>query len=1007
MAHSEWERYKLEEEEEEGGEKPDSKDRMKQKEKKGRIGEDNSVRKLDLYLDKALSRVTGTYEKSTDKIGDLSPKVKSRMIKVASTSSDKIKKMEEKSDEYTSKFFRRKFSDSILDKTVKYPKIIIIIVLILTAAISYFGIAPKEMGGADFRSKIHGEFEVYLPQEHETKLILDEINEDFSTNLIIVLIQTNNSKDVDDPGFGYGNVLDRAVLMDMDRLERNVDFDMEDSGEEDGVKFVFSISTVIKVANSTPPRFWDAVQEELEIDFDFVDARGEYSIPDQAMIDRLMSQMPEDSLKSIIRDTNDDGIYDTAAIVIGITNEVDQEEIVAKMNYYADTASSSEMTVTGPIPMTLRITGRTYEEFLKVLPAAVILVGAVLVLFHRNFKILLITGLPVMCSLGVTYGFLGLAVPILTPQVVLIAPILIALGVAYGLYIANRYADEKDIKDPEERIKKAVKTTGRAVFLSAATTAIGFSSLIFMELIPLKVIGIGLSTGIMVCYVITILTVPSLIMALRYEKKIELKAKEKIGNIPVRNRKKIIAVGLSVTIISFGMLGAGMVTANMDFIKMAPQDEEVIKKMHLYSDIFGGGQPGMILIKGSPESGDSDIENKDSMRDYDVLLQIEALELEINGDEDNPYDEGIENANAMGIVDIMKMIKVPPLNISESLPPFVPDEIADLVQNLEERLTNVSFWDALELVSDDEIRFLGKSPQQMMINIFYNSLTMELRSVFVSSDYSRSILIIEMPALDVIETERAVNEINQATEDLGAGKSTTHLTGFAAVIVAVNQMLVFNSVASTILALVFVFIILAFIFRSIKYSALTLIPVSLVVAWQPALLVMIGGLGKWINPADPFFTGDLNLFTAIIGSIIVGIGIDFGVHMTERIRERGETVESVKHGVATSGMSFVEATATTMAGLSAVFLILIPAIQEFIILVMLLLLCSVLGAIFILPAIYTIIFRMRAAKLAASGQSSEEGGMDQFEPGSESTSMSSERSEEAVESDSDIYGTEA
>jgi predicted RND superfamily exporter protein len=360
----------------------------------------------------------------------------------------------------------------------------------------------------------------------------------------------------------------------------------------------------------------------------------------------------------------------------------------------------------------------------------------------------------------------------------------------------------------------------------------------------------------------------------------------------------------------------------------------------------------MILLDGSPEKGNSVYDNIGSMRDYTVLLRIDSLETEINGNPDDADDEGIENAYALGIVDIMKMLRLPAVEFSDTYDNALLDILEDSINNY----ANISFWEILPLLPDDQ--------QQRLINIFYGSLTIELRSLFVAEDYGSSILIVMMPALDVITTENAVNDINAITDDYNSMPSASHLTGFAAILVAINNMLVTSSVTSTVLALVLVFIILAFIFRSLKYSALTLIPVTLVVIWQPAILVGIGGLGSFLNPADPVFTGDLNLFSAIIGSIIVGIGIDFGVHMTERIKERGETVESVKHSVETSGMSFVEATATTLAGLSAVFLILIPAIQEFIILVMLLLVCSVLGAILILPAIYTLIFRHKAAKAA-------------------------------------------
>lgn len=136
----------------------------------------------------------------------------------------------------------------------------------------------------------------------------------------------------------------------------------------------------------------------------------------------------------------------------------------------------------------------------------------------------------------------------------------------------------------------------------------------------------------------------------------------------------------------------------------------------------------------------------------------------------------------------------------------------------------------------------------------------------------------------------------------------------------------------------------------------------MVVILQPVTLIGIGGLGGLINPEDPFFTGELNLFTAVIGSIIVGIGIDFGIHMTERIRERGLNIDGIRYGVSTSGMAFVEATVTMVAGLSAVFLVNIPAIQEFILLIMILLIYSVIGALFILPAIYTVIVRAREAR---------------------------------------------
>lgn len=114
----------------------------------------------------------------------------------------------------------------------------------------------------------------------------------------------------------------------------------------------------------------------------------------------------------------------------------------------------------------------------------------------------------------------------------------------------------------------------------------------------------------------------------------------------------------------------------------------------------------------------------------------------------------------------------------------------------------------------------------------------------------------------------------------------------------------------------------------------------------------------------PYFSGSLNLFTGTIGSIITGIGIDFGIHITQRVREKGGGREAVRWAVSTSGLSFVESTATMICGLIPMMLIPIPIIKEFVILVTVLLIFSAAGAILVLPAIYTLYFDWEAKRKA-------------------------------------------
>jgi len=191
-------------------------------------------------------------------------------------------------------------------------------------------------------------------------------------------------------------------------------------------------------------------------------------------------------------------------------------------------------------------------------------------------------------------------------------------------------------------------------------------------------------------------------------------------------------------------------------------------------------------------------------------------------------------------------------------------------------------------------------------------------------------------------------------------------------IVVINEMLMQLAMMSTILALAFVLGVLWLIFRSVRLAIFTLIPVILVVIWQYSVLfsLFVTGVGisffrgvedPW---ALPYFSGSLNLFTATIGSIITGIGIDFGIHITQRVREKGMGREAVKYAVSTSGLSFVESTTTMICGLVPMMLIPIPIIKEFVVLVTVLLIFSAAGAILVLPAIYTLYFDMEARKKA-------------------------------------------
>jgi predicted RND superfamily exporter protein len=98
----------------------------------------------------------------------------------------------------------------------------------------------------------------------------------------------------------------------------------------------------------------------------------------------------------------------------------------------------------------------------------------------------------------------------------------------------------------------------------------------------------------------------------------------------------------------------------------------------------------------------------------------------------------------------------------------------------------------------------------------------------------------------------------------------------------------------------------------------------------------------------------LSLVTVMIGSILVGVGVDFSIHIANRVRDLGGSLEAIQEACASTGMSLFEATVVTSAGLMTAYLIPIPALKPFVTVIIILLTFAAISALLLLPAIYAL-----------------------------------------------------
>ena len=896
----------------------------------------------------------------------------------------------------------------------KFPIPTVLVFLLLTAYfVSQSGFLDNTRFDDDLNNpalNVNGDLEVYLPDGSQVAELIGKVEEDWSTNVMVVYIESTKGN----------NITNQRILQEISYVERLLNPQLSD--DSDDVIYILSLSTVLKEVNSSAPRIREAVvtevgelgcsndpedncpsrefAKELNEAFALTDEQfgGSYEIPSQTTIDLVIGEMytdegqPSAGMNKLARDIEGgedggpDGVLDRAIMAIAVTEDRPAKEIIADTQDILDAISKLEracefedngepdesegmctwddlglsMVLTGPVPITNAVTEFSFKLFWDIFPNAVVLVAIGLFIFHsdllqagitgmrplQGFKGVVIAGLPTLCAVFWTLGLIGATNYEVTMTVIIVGPILLALGVSYGLHITNRYAEEEGSKD--EKMRASLTSTGRAVFLSAVTTVIGFISLVFTPMAPIQTVGIALSAGIVIVYFLTMFMVPNLtlILDLKKPKHPPLKAFDVLVDVPVKRNRGVLAV-FALMILLSATVGQANVEENIDLLGMAPETESPVVKMKQYSSEFEAGQVGMILVNANV-SGDFNDAEQSNDDPVEILQKIDNLEGKLNT---------VENTTAVSVVFLMKssgvQVTVSGQDVNELLQ-LVPcagnqqcedvKTTADVLLNQSQSL-DASFWD---LLNDPDAFGLPASQQSQifLLDVFYASLTKETREIFVSEDFSRSLIYVDMPFIPVADTAKSVDMVNEMAGTFQGryGETAEDLTGVAATAIEVNELIVGSQWTSLGFAIILTLITLAVVFRDIRYSIWTTSPVIATVALQ--WLVM------WQMDVP------LSLVTVMIGSILVGVGVDFSIHIANRIRELGGGIEAIRTAAVGTGMSLFEAAVVTSLGMYTAYDIPIPEITPFITVILILLWVAAASALVLLPAIFVTLEKM-------------------------------------------------
>ncbi len=209
-----------------------------------------------------------------------------------------------------------------------------------------------------------------------------------------------------------------------------------------------------------------------------------------------------------------------------------------------------------------------------------------------------------------------------------------------------------------------------------------------------------------------------------------------------------------------------------------------------------------------------------------------------------------------------------------------------------------------------------------------------------SSDYlKKGVILVYVNVKTDEDAKKITNEVREILQ-----KNTTldySVGGGPALIADIMGGMQSTQIKTTLLALALSLLVVSLLFKSIPYGIFSVIPLALTIAWEFGVLK----LASW----------HFDLFTVMVSALIIGIGIDFSIHVIHRYREELEktknTEESVENTVLSVGKALISATATTAGAFFVLTFSSMPIMARFGLLVSIVICLSFLAALMVLPSI--------------------------------------------------------
>lgn len=253
-----------------------------------------------------------------------------------------------------------------------------------------------------------------------------------------------------------------------------------------------------------------------------------------------------------------------------------------------------------------------------------ILVAGVLWLIFASWWSVMISVLGVTSSLLIFMGFLAYTGRELTLMSALYPVLILIVGSSDVIHIMSKYIDSTDENgDRIASMVRVIKEIGFATFLTSATTAVGFATLVTSRLNIIREFGINAGIGVMIAFIVVLAIVPGILVMFAPSQLYRPKGKalwlqhfaDFAYNYTLKKPK--IVSGIFIVTTALCLLGISLVTTNYKLMDNLPRGAKVTEDFLFFESNFSGFRPLEFAVTVKPPyKADS----------YEVVKEIDKLE---------------------------------------------------------------------------------------------------------------------------------------------------------------------------------------------------------------------------------------------------------------------------------------------------------------------------------------------------------------------------------------------